>query len=51
MKTCRVRLEVELEVNAFTMEDAADLATETIFDMEGLGVTVIEVTVTGKSEQ
>jgi hypothetical protein len=50
MKTCKVKLEVEVEVNAFTMDDAADIATETIYDMEGLGVTVIDVTVTDRSE-
>jgi hypothetical protein len=50
MKTCRIKLEVELEVNAFTEDDAAELATDAIFDMEGLGVTVIEVTVTGERE-
>lgn len=51
MKTCRIKLEVELEIDAFTFEDAADLATEAIQDMEGLGVTVIDVTVTGECER
>jgi hypothetical protein len=50
MKTCRIKLEVELEINAFTLDDAADLASEAICDIEGLGVTVVDVTVTGKSE-
>jgi hypothetical protein len=51
MKICRVTLEVELEINAFTVEDAADLATETIRDMEGLGVTVVDVVVIDHFEQ
>ena len=51
MKTCRIKLEVELEINAFTVDDAAELATEAIEDIEGLGVTVIDVTVTGHCEK
>lgn len=51
MKICRIKLEVELEINAFTVEDAADLATETMRDMEGLGVTVIDVAVTDHCEK
>lgn len=50
MKNCRVKLEVELEINAFNADDAADLATESIYDMEGLGITVIDVTVTDHCE-
>jgi hypothetical protein len=50
MKTCRVTLEVEVEIEAFTFEDASELARDAINDMEGLGVTVIDVTVTGTAE-
>jgi hypothetical protein len=45
MKVCRVKLEVELEINAFNENDAVELATECICDMEGLGVTVVDVNV------
>lgn len=50
MKTSRVNLEVELEIDAFTFEDAADVAREAICDLEGLGITVINVTVTDERE-
>lgn len=45
MKTYRVKLEVELEIDAFTVEDAKDLADESVRDLEGLGVIVADVTV------
>ena len=51
MNTYRIKLEVELELDAFTAEDAVDLAKDSIYDTEGLGVAVIDVTVTGKSER
>jgi hypothetical protein len=43
MQPFKVKLEVEVEVDAFTQEDANQLASETIYEMEGLGVTVIDV--------
>ena len=51
MRTYRVKLEIELEIDAFTVEDAVDLVTESVYDLEGLGITVADVTVTGRSEQ
>lgn len=50
METYRVKLEVELEIDAFTVEDAVDLVTESVYDLEGLGITVASVTVSDKSE-
>lgn len=50
MNTYRITLEVKLEIDAFNVSDAKDLAAETIREMEGLGVTVIDVTVTGETE-
>jgi hypothetical protein len=49
MKTCRIKLSVELEIDAFTVEDAVDVAKDSVYDLEGLGVTVIDVTVTDRS--
>lgn len=50
MKTCRINLEVELEIDAFNFEDAADVAREAILDMEGLGIKILDVAVTGECE-
>jgi len=50
MNTYRIKLEVELEINAFSSADGSELAVETIHDMEGLGVTVVDVTVAGVEE-
>ena len=50
MKTYRVKLEIELEIDAFTAEDAVDMITESVYDLEGLGITVIDVAVTDRSE-
>ena len=43
METFRVRLEVDLEVEAYNRGDAEDLARDTIYEMEGLGVSIIGV--------
>lgn len=51
MNTYRVGLYVELEIDAFTADDAADAITESVYDLEGLGITVSQVTVTSKTEQ
>jgi hypothetical protein len=51
MKRCRIKLEIELEIDAYTINDAVDLAKESVYDLDGLGVGVINVTVTDQSEQ
>lgn len=50
MKTCKIKLVVELQVDAFTVDDAADLAIESIHGLEGLGVTVVDVTLAHQAE-
>jgi hypothetical protein len=48
---CRVNLQVELEIDAFTLDDAIDLAKESVYDLDGLGVTVIDVTLVHGREE
>lgn len=45
METYRIKLEIEIEIEAFTLPDAAEVARDAIYDMEGLGVVVTDVTV------
>lgn len=51
MKTCRIELKVGLEIDAFVVDDARDLAVDAVLDLDGLGVKVIYVTVTDQYEQ
>lgn len=50
MKRYTIKLEVELELDAYTIEDARDIADESIRDIEGLGVDVTEVTIASARE-
>ncbi len=45
METFRIKLEVDLEIEAFNRGDAEDLARDTIYEMEGLGVSIVDAKV------
>lgn len=43
MDEFRVKLELELDVEAFNQVDAQDVAADLIYEMEGLGVSVVYI--------
>jgi hypothetical protein len=45
MDTYRVVVQTIVEVEAYTLDDAKDLAIDTMYEMDGLGVTVVDVVV------
>jgi hypothetical protein len=45
MNTYRIVLKTALDVDAYTWDDAKDLAIDTMYEMDGLGVEVVDVVV------
>jgi hypothetical protein len=45
MKTYRLEIKATVEIDAFTQGDAAEAVLDAVYDLEGIGVTLIDVTV------
>lgn len=43
METFLVKLELELEVEAFDSGDARDVACDMVYEMEGFGVSIVNI--------